>query len=353
MKNLRRIVATVAAASIALSAAQVAPMAVAGTPAADIAAGTQLSTIEEGPKGDTVPRWRAAIEGRSDVKEMWAYSPSMDRWVPMVVLPASNPGRPIVYALNGGDGGEGRANWIMQTDILDFYKDKDVNVVVPMSGAFSYYTDWQEEAPQLGGKQMWETFLTKELPGAIENHLNASSKRAIIGMSMSATTTLLYAEHNPGFYDAVGSFSGMAETSSPLGLFAIDQTLNRGGVNKNMMWGPLGTATWHYNDALINSDKLRGTNLYVSNATGLLGEHDVWSAPRVQYNSANVAILGIEGGVIEGATNLATHNLKAKLDREGIPAHFEFRNTGTHSWAWWQDDLHKSWDVTFNAALNG
>lgn len=353
MKNLRRIAATVAAATIALSAAQVAPAAFAGTPAAEVAAGTTLSTIEEGPKGEKVPRWRSAIEGRTDVKEMWAYSPAMDRWVPMVVMPASTPGRPTVYALNGGDGGEGRANWIMQTDILNFYKEKDVNLVVPMAGAFSYYTDWQQDAPSLGGKQKWETFLTKELPGAIEGKLGANDKRAILGMSMSATSVLLFAEHNPGFYDAVGSFSGMAETSSPLGLFALDKTLERGGVNKEMMWGPLGTGNWHYHDALLNTEKLRGTNLYVSNATGLLGEHDVWSSPSVKGNSANVAILGIEGGVIEGATNLATHNFQAKLNREGIPAHFNFRNTGTHSWAWWQDDLRYSWDATFNAALNG
>lgn len=352
MKKLRRIAATMAAATIALSAAQVAPAAFAGTPSAEVAAGTQLATITEGPQGTTVPKWRAYIEGRQDAKEMWAYSPSMDRNVPLVVLPASNPNRPTVYALNGGDGGEGRANWIMQTDILDFYKEKDVNVVVPMSGAFSYYSDWVGEAPQLGGKQMWETFMTKELPGAIESRLGASQKRAIIGMSMSATTTLLYAEHLPGFYDAVGSFSGCAQTSTGLGNIAIRETMKRPGVAPETMWGPAGSPTWHYNDALINSEKLRGTPLYVSNATGLLGEHDVWSSPTVKGNSANVAILGIEGGIIEAATNKCTHDLEAKLNREGIKADFNYRNSGTHSWPWWQDDLRFSWN-TIGPALNG
>lgn len=351
MKNLRRLAATVAAATIALSTAQVAPAAFAGTPAAEVAAGTELATIQEGPMGETVPKWRATIESRPDVKEMWAYSPSMDRWVPLVVRPASNPDRPTVYALNGGDGGEGRANWVMQTDILDFYADKDVNVVVPMAGAFSYYTDWQQEAPTLHGKQMWETFMTKELPGAIEGKLNASDKRAILGMSMSATTTLLYAEHLPGFYDAIGSFSGCAQTSGGVGLPAIDLTLQRGGVTKEMMWGPLGTPTWHYNDALINASKLRGTEMYVSNATGLLGANDLWSSPRVGGNSANVAILGIEGGIIEAATNKCTHDLKAKLDAEGIQGDFVFRPMGTHSWSWWQEDLRGSW-ATFDRAFN-
>ena len=84
------------------------------------------------------------------------------------------------------------------SDAVDFYADKDVNVVVPQAGAFSYYTDWLEEpnGKYLKGPQKWETFLTKELPGPLESRLNASNKRAIAGMSMSATSSLLLAQHN-------------------------------------------------------------------------------------------------------------------------------------------------------------
>ena len=48
----------------------------------------------------------------------------------------------------------------MQTDIVDFYMDKNVNVVIPMAGKFSYYTDWDQDVEALGGKQTGETFLT-------------------------------------------------------------------------------------------------------------------------------------------------------------------------------------------------
>lgn len=301
--------------------------------------------------GESVPRWRSKVEASGGkVKEMWAYSPAMERWVPLVVKPAANPDRPTVYALNGGDGGEGRANWVMQTDILDFYADKDVNLVIPMAGKFSYYTDWQQEAPSLGGKQMWETFMTKELPQGIESHLKANNQRAVFGMSMSATTTLLYAQHQPGFYDAIGSFSGCGQTSGGMGMTAIDLTLQRGGVTKEQMWGPLGTGNWHYNDALINAEKLRGTPMYISNASGLAGENDLWSGERVKGNSSNVGILVVEGGVIEAATNKCTHDLKAKLDRAGIGADWALRPAGTHSWAYWQDDLRGSWE-TFRVAF--
>lgn len=347
MKNFRRIAACVAATATLLAGA---PAAVAGTPVAEVAAGVTPANIHEGPMGDTIPKWRATVDAHPRAEEMWAYSAAMDRWVPLVVIRATSPNRPTVYALNGGDGGEGRANWVMQTDILDFYADKDVNVIIPMEGKFSYYTDWQQEAPNLGGKQMWETFMTKELPAGIEPHLNANSQRAIFGMSMTATTTLLYAQHQPGFYDAIGSFSGCAQTSQGVGLTAIDLTLQRGGVTKEQMWGPLGTGTWHYNDALINASKLRGTAMYISNASGLAGENDLWSSPRVKGNSANVAVLTVEGGIIEAATNKCTHDLKAKLDAEGIGADWAFRPVGTHSWSYWQEDLRGSWE-TFRVAF--
>lgn len=343
MKNFRRIAASIAAATLLITGV---PSAIAGTPEAEVAAGVPAATIHEGAFANTEMVWREEIAKRGgSVKEMWAYSPSMDRWVPLVVKPAANPGRPTVYALNGADGGEGRANWVAQTDILDFYADKDVNLVIPMQGKFSYYTDWQQEAPILGGKQMWETFMTKELPQGIEPHLQANDQRAIFGMSMTATTTLLYAQHQPGFYDAIGSFSGCAQTSTGLGLLAIDKTLERAGLTREMMWGPLGTGNWHYNDALINAEKLRGTAMYISNASGLAGQSDLWSDPRVAYNSASVATLTIEGGVIEAATNKCTHDLKAKLDAAGIGADWSFRPVGTHSWPYWQQDLRGSWET--------
>ena len=165
-----------------------------------------------------------------------AKSPSMNnRSVPLVVIHAKDPNRPTLYVLNGGDGGEGSANWIMQTPMIDFYKEKNVNVVVPMEGKFSYYSDWVNDKKNLGGKQMWETFLTKELPPVIEKELQANDKRAITGMSMSATTVLLYAQHHPGFYDAIGSFSGCAQTTKDMGLIAINLTLDRASSNVNEM----------------------------------------------------------------------------------------------------------------------
>ena len=310
------------------------------------------------------------------VVELWYHSPSMNRDVPVLWLrpdpkkvDRSKP-MPTLYYLNGADGGEGTANWFYQTDIVDFFADKAVNVIVPMAGKFSYYTDWVQEEPRLGGKQKWETFLTKELPGPLEKKINGNGKRGIEGMSMSATTSLAFAEHNPGFYDAVASYSGCADTSTPLGQTAVDTTMFWGGqLNSTKMWGAKGNGIWRYNSALLHSKALKGTpnkplHVYVSNASGATVLSDLPNPKVNPNNPAEAAVYGsaqalgnantaLLGGGIEAATNMCTHDLKVKLDREGTKknVHFEFHNHGAHAWPTWKRDMRKSWTTTFGPAF--
>ncbi len=249
-------------------------------------------------------------------------------------------------------------DWLKLSDAVDFYHSKNVNVVIPQAGAFSYYTDWVSEpnSKYLKGPQKWETFLTKELPGAIEGHIKADNHRAIAGMSMSATSSLLLAEHNQGFYDAVGSYAGCAATAYPVEHKAVELTVNRGGATTEQMWGPFGSPTNRYNDAMMNHEKLRGTELYISSGSGLAGKEDTFSyhvakGTNPMAAAAGSAILQGEGGAIEAGVNYCTHNFKAKLDQAGIPATYNFRNTGTHSWPHWLADLKDSWPV-FERAFN-
>ncbi|MDJ0114788.1 esterase family protein, partial [Rhodococcus erythropolis] len=37
--------------------------------------------------------------------------------------------------------------------------------------------------------------------------------------------------------------------------------------------------------------------------------------------------------------------LADRLNALGIPATFDFKPSGTHSWGYWQDDLHNSWPM--------
>lgn len=332
------------------SAAPVSAQAVAGNAkAADLHWDELPGTVNPSTNGKWVSKIKTLKNQGHNVRFATATSPAMGGLeIPLVVIGpkgkklGETAGLPTLYMLNGADGGEGRANWISQSDIVDYYgKNLNANIVIPMSGAFSYYTDWVNKYSRAGYKPMWETFLTKELPQTIEKELKANGKRAIAGMSMSATSSLNLAAHNPGFYDSVGSFSGCASTTKDLAPVFIGITLARGGTNVNEMWGGSHTPAALHNDALINAKNLVGQpNLYVSNASGLVGKHDVLSSERVRGDLSAATTVAVEGGVIEAATNGCTHDLDVKLRSLGKKdATFNFRNTGTHQWGYWQDDL--------------
>ena len=332
------------------SAAPVSAQAVAGNAkAAELYWDELPGTVNPSTNGRWVSKVKELKREGHNVTYAYATSPAMGGLeIPLVVIGPKGKklretaGLPTLYMLNGADGGEGRANWINQSDIIDYYgKNLNANIVIPMSGAFSYYTDWVSKYNKAGYKPMWETFLTKELPQTIEKELKANGKRAIAGMSMSATSSLNLAAHNQGFYDSVGSFSGCASTTKGLAPAFIGITLARGGTNVNEMWGGSHTPAALRDDALVNAkDLVKQPNLYVSNASGLVGKHDVLSSERVRGDLSAATTVAVEGGVIEAATNGCTHDLDVKLRSLGKKdATFNFRNTGTHQWGYWQDDL--------------
>ena len=333
------------------SAAPVSAQAVAGNAkAAELHWDELPGTVNPNTNGRWVGKIKELKNAGHNVRFATATSPAMGGLeIPLVVIGpegkklGETAGLPTLYMLNGADGGEGKANWINQSDIVDYYGENlNANIVIPMSGAFSYYTDWVSKYSVAGYKPMWETFLTKELPQTIENDLQANDKRAIAGMSMSATSSLNLAAHNQGFYDSVGSFSGCASTTKGLAPAFVNITLARGGTNVNEMWGGAHSPAALRDDALVNAKNLvKQPNLYVSNASGLVGKHDVLSSERVNGDLPAAMTVAVEGGVIEAATNGCTHDLDVKLRSLGKKdATFNFRNTGTHQWGYWQDDLH-------------
>lgn len=308
------------------------------------------------------------------------HSDAMGRDIPVAVFRATDAqgkhvdNAPTIYLLNGAGGSEQDTDWVSQAfdEMFDTYARAGVNVVVPMEGAFSYYVDWAAEPPVNNifykGKQMWSTFLADELPDAIEPYLGADrDRRAIAGLSMAATSVLLLAEHNPGLYKAVGSFSGCAATSTPIPNWFVGLTVHRGatGMTPEHIFGEMGSDYNRYNDALVNAAALKGTPLYISTGTGLAAETDMpgylrerlekagyGSAESLATGVANAATLQIEGGAIEGAMNACTHDFLVKAQANGVDVtHAELRPVGTHAWSSWRQDLKLSYDTVFKQAL--
>lgn len=273
------------------------------------------------------------------------YSPSMDENIELRILrPAdtATPG-PALYVLSGVDGGSYNNSWMDQSDIVDFFSDKHVNVVIPKGGESSYYTDWKHDDPNLG-RYKWATFLTEELPPVIDGAYATTGTNGLVGFSMSGTSSLNLAIAAPDLYEAVGSFSGCARTSDPLGQAFVTTTVVNFFGNPLNMWGSFDDPTWVANDPYVNAEKLRGTTLYLSSRTGLPGRYDTLESEWIK-DEEDLADVVIKGGLIEAAAADCTRHMATRLDELDIPATVDIHDHGTHNWGYWQDDLHTSWSV--------
>ncbi|WP_429417291.1 alpha/beta hydrolase [Nocardia sp. GAS34] len=309
-----------------------------------VASGSLLGDVSA-PDGSRIESTR--LLNNRDVR-LTVYSAAMGQSFPVDVhrpADASVP-RPTLYLLNGAGGGEDTATWDHNTDIVSaFMADKNVNVIQPIGGAWSYYTDWIKDDPHLG-RNKWKTYLTEELPPVVNAALGTNGVNAIAGLSTSGTTVLALPIAKPGLYRAAAAYSGCAQTSDPIGSKYIQMTVDVwGGGNTDNMWGPVGAPEWAANDPYLHADRLRGLALYVSSGNGLPGPHDTLDGPYASPGVGGLADQLIIGGVIEAGVNYCTHNLAARLGHLGIPATFNFQPSGTHSWGYWRDNFMRSWPV--------
>ncbi|WP_280419407.1 alpha/beta hydrolase [Nocardia carnea] len=279
--------------------------------------------------------------------EVVVHSAAMDKPVTLWIS-HPGPGAPALYLLNAVDGGEDGGPWMRRTDVAQFFADKPVNVIVPMGGRASYYTDWIADDPVLG-RNKWETFLTRELPPLLDARFGMTGRNAVAGLSMSATSALNLAIHAPGLYQAVGAYSGCPRTSDPAARAIVYSQLALFGANATNMWGGPGHPAWLEHDPTLHLDRLRGTALYLSSGNGAPGPHEVLNSRGIDGDPLRLADRVLVGGTMESIVNNCTGPLAAALAARQIPATVHF-HPGTHAWAYWQDDLHRSWPV-FAGAL--
>jgi S-formylglutathione hydrolase FrmB len=320
----------------------VAGLVLTAAPAITASAEPTLDEVVAAPNGSHLV---SLVRGEGREATAQVYSAAMDKNIglKLLIAPGNEP-RPTLYVLDGV-GGAGEENGLLTWgDAASFYKTKDVNVVATLGGDSSYYTDWQRDDPKLGRNQ-WSTFLTKELPPIIDSALNTTGKNAIVGVSMSATSVLSLAIREPDLYEGVASFSGCAQTSDPLGRAYVYITVSDFGGNPVNMWGEPDDPAWEANDPYIHAAGLRGTALYISTASGLPGDHDHLDARNVDGEVSQLIAQLTVGGVIEAATSQCTRNLRDRLNSLGIPATYNLKATGTHSWDYWRDDVRDSWPV--------
>ncbi|MDH6676135.1 diacylglycerol O-acyltransferase/trehalose O-mycolyltransferase [Rhodococcus sp. LBL1] len=253
------------------------------------------------------------------------YSPSMQRNIPLQVLRPKDTSTPAAtfYLLNGAGGGEDGAAWDLQTDVGDFFADKHVNVVTPMEGAFSYYTDWRNPDPGLAatsgnnGTNKWTTFLTEELPPVIDAAFDTTGDNAIAAISMTGTSVLDLAIEAPALYKSVGSFSGCAITSETPGRQFVKLVVGLGDGNVDNMWGPPDDPEWITRDPYVNADKLPRIPMYISTASGLPGPTTRWTTPESRASRRSWRARSSSAASSRRPRSTARHDSRRRPERWG------------------------------------
>lgn len=250
---------------------------------------------------------------------------------------AARGGDAALYLLDGLRARDDRNAWSFETNAMEQFRNDNITLVMPVGGQSSFYADWYAPSNTNGQKftYKWETFLTKELPAFLANYGVSPTNNAIAGLSMGGSAALALAAYHRDQFKSAASYSGYLNISAPGMREAVRiAMLDAGRYNVDSMappWSP----QWLRMDPFVFAPQLRGLPMYISAASGLPGAHDRPVGAVGAFNTGNAMAL-------EALSLVNTRAFQARLATLGIPAHFEFPATGTHSWRYWQDQLAAS-----------
>ncbi len=284
----------------------------------------------------TAPSIVATSAVSDRVRDLTIRSPAVGADVRVrLILPAgfgtdTSARYPVLYLLHGS--GDSAVGWTRSTDVAALVADTPVLVVMPDGGPAGFYSDW------IRGPK-WETFHLVELWRLLQTQYRASGVRAIAGLSMGGLGALDYAARHPGTFRAAASFSGVVDTRLSPGESEAYQNIVRdsGHLDPDNLWGdPLNdSATWAAHNPFDLAAGLKGTTLFLSAGNGAPGPFD----PK-----------GAEADTAEAALHDENVALTGRLTSLGIAYQFDDYGPGTHSWPYWERELHHAWPM-LKAAL--
>ncbi len=230
---------------------------------------------------------------------------------------------PTLYVLHGGF--DDYKSWTDKTDIEQLSANRQAIIVMPDTSWCSAYTDWWNYGK--GGRPKWETYVTTEIPQILERGYRANTSRAVAGNSMGGLGAMKIAANHSTMFKAAASFSGDVD---PLHQYPGGSGVSTPGLacfaDWKRVWGdpavPAQRAIWEANDPWNQAAKLRGLSLYVSS--------------------------GGNGDVAESQVDKESRGFVTKLQSLGIPVNAHFYN-GTHSWSYWQTELHAAFPQLMGA----
>jgi S-formylglutathione hydrolase FrmB len=264
--------------------------------------------------------WTSAVaKAAPAVEHLMVPSAAMGRDIPVAFL---GGGPHAVFLLDAFNASESESNWVTAGNAMKTLDGKGISVVAPAGGAYSLYTDWEQD-----GSKQWDTFLSGELPDWLAaNKGLAPGGHAIVGASQGGTGAVTLAAFHPDRFRYAGSMSGFLTPGNTTLNGALTAGMMRfGGVDTRNMWGPaqLGRWKWHDPDAHVKLLVDNNTRLWVFSPASLAA-------------SDEAAMIGYADQAQGSNRSFYTHYQVAG----GRNGHFDFPTSDDHGWATWAPQLY-------------
>lgn len=294
-------------------------------------------------------------------------SPAQTWWIDSCGMPTQSHGGPAnsvkvrawtrpqnrktVVLLDGLRATNDVSGWEHNTRVSDLV-NRGVNVVMPVGGYMSFYTDWNAPDNFSGQRYTykWGCVISRSLVQAMDTRglRGPSGHYAIIGLSMSGSSALITAANNRKDFDAAGSISGFLNLTAPgmreaIRAAMIFPALDGGtpAMNADAMWGPPWSTRWLDNDPFVQINKLRGLRLFAYTGSGIPG----YTATPEKILS-NPALI-IQGAPLEVLSSALTHVFDVQSMFNRVPLTTDYPVAGLHDWPYWSDAIWNAYDRGF------
>ncbi|GAA1459512.1 hypothetical protein GCM10009619_21220 [Williamsia maris] len=260
---------------------------------------------------------------------------------PVKVRMWTRPGNyKTVIALDGLRATNDVSGWEHNTKIQNM-ADSGVNVVEPVGGIASFYSDWN--APSNFNNQKfryrWKCLIDQKLiPELDRRGLDVGPRRqyAIMGISMGGNSAMVLGANNRRI-SHLFSMSGYLNLSAPGMREAIRIALLDAGIeagvgpfNSDSMWGPPTSVRWLENDPFVQIGKMRGKKVRVAAGSGLQGRFPVSPIGLIQ------------GSPLEALSLAQSRAFQVQALINNVAITSDFPSTGIHDWGYWSDMVFRA-----------
>lgn len=298
--------------------------------------------------------------------DFWVDSPVMGPIKSRILRAADGNTDRVVYVLDGMRAQQDLSGWEINTNVAEVLAGQNINVVMPVGGASSFYADWAAPSSFLGmpagagssdtntgsgaaevldggpGKSYrydWETFLTDQLRWALQNRLGFNpSRNGVFGLSMGGSAALILAAYHPDQFSFAGSYSGYLNISAPGMREAIRTAMiDAGGYNVDSMAPPWGQQ-WLHMDPFVVAPKLvaNNTRVWISAGSGIPRSDDL----NIPLGVAADRL--VRGAPLEALALANTRSFQIRMMSLGARnIVYDFPAAGLHAWTNWQDDVYR------------